>query len=228
VDIRDDYQLLEIEVEATNPVNAGGCFTSEESPRLFVGQTRDGNVRRYRQDVPERIKEELDDTIDGEPVVQDLRVGLAYLEEYQRILGKQEPVQQVSRGFGYKYPDRLQRHQGVVRVTQDNVHLSAETFPWLLEELQQSQPCVATILDDRFVALCHSAYISTKAHIAGIDTLEGYRRRGHAVAVAAEWGQAVRELGKIPIYSTGIDNVASQGVAAKVGLLHYNSDRHFM
>jgi predicted GNAT family acetyltransferase len=87
---------------------------------------------------------------------------------------------------------------------------------------------VATILDDRFVALCHSAYISTKAHIAGIDTLEGYRRRGHAVAVAAEWGQAVRELGKIPIYSTGIDNVASQGVAAKVGLLHYNSDHHFM
>ena len=224
----DDYQLLEIEVEATNPLNADGRLLGEKSPRLFLGQTRDGNVCKYRHDVPEHIKEELEDVIDGEPVVQDLHVGLTYLEEYRRILGKQKPVQQVSRGLGYKYPDNLQRFQDVVAVTQDNVHLATDTFPWLFEELNQCQPCVAVVEDGRFVSLCHSPYISPRAHIAGVDTQEGYRRKGYATAVAAEWGRAVRELDRIPIYSTGIDNLASQGVAAKAGLLHYNSDHHFM
>ncbi len=223
----DDYQLLEIEVEATHPVDASGRFTSEDSARLFLGQTKDGNVRRFRHDLPEHIIEELDEIIDEEPVVADLRAGLTYLEEYKRILGKQNPVQRVSRGLGYKYPDHLQTFQNVLRVTRDNVHLATDTFPWLLEELKQCQPCVAIIEDGQFVSLCHSPYISPKAHIAGIDTLDGYRRRGYATAIAAEWGRAVRELGLIPIYSTGVDNVASQGVARRVGLLHYNADHHF-
>jgi predicted GNAT family acetyltransferase len=115
----------------------------------------------------------------------------------------------------------------VARVTEANVHLAANTFTWLLEEYKEYQPCVAVIEDDQFVSICHSPYISPKAHIAGVDTLEGYRRRGYATAVASEWGVAVRELGQIPIYSTGLDNVASQGVAGKVGLVHYNSDHHF-
>ena len=71
--VLDDYELLEIEVEATNPVNAGGRFTSERSPRLFLGQTRDGNVRRFPHDLPKHIIEELNDVIDGEPVRIDDR-----------------------------------------------------------------------------------------------------------------------------------------------------------
>ena len=74
----------------------------------------------------------------------------------------------------------------MARVTEANVHLAANTFTWLLEEYKEYQPCVAVIEDDQFVSICHSPYISPKAHIAGVDTLEGYRRRGYATAVASE------------------------------------------
>ena len=223
----DDYRLLEIEVEATNPVDEHGHFKSVRSPRLFLGQTRDGNVRRFRYDLPLQVIKDLEDVIDEEPIVTDLSVGLTLFEEYKRILGKDEPVQQVTMGLGYRYPEKLQRFPDVVRVTQDNVHLAATSFPWLLKEFKECQPCVAFVEDGQFVSLCHSPYISSNAHIAGVETLEGYRRRGYATAVAVEWGAAVMELEQIPIYSTGLDNMASQGVARRAGLILYNADHHF-
>ena len=223
----DDYRLLENEVEATNQVDEDGHFKSDRSPRLFLGQTRDGNVRRFRYDLPHEVIRELEDVIDKEPIVTDLSRGLTYFEKYKRILGKHEPVQQVSMGLGYRYPEKLQRFPDVVRVNQDHVHMAAETFLWLLEEFNGCLPCVAVVDDGRFVSLCHSPYISPKAHIAGVETLEGYRLRGYATAVVVEWGAAVRELGRIPIYSTGLDNLASQGVARKAGLILYNADHHF-
>ncbi|MDP6040833.1 MAG: hypothetical protein QGG64_19950 [Candidatus Latescibacteria bacterium] len=103
----NDYQLHEIEVEATNPVNADGRFTKKRSARLFIGQTKDGNVRRFRDDVPDDIIEELNEVVDEEPTVTDLFAGLTYVEEYKRILGKQAPVQRVSSGLGYRYPDEI-------------------------------------------------------------------------------------------------------------------------
>ncbi len=223
----DDYRLLEIEVEASNPVDEHGHFKSDRSPRLFLGQTRDGNVRRFRYDLPLQVIKDLEDVIDEEPIVTDLSRGLTLFEEYKRILGKHEPVQQVTMGLGYRYPEKLQRFPDVVRVNQDNVHLARTSFPWLLEEFKECQPCVAVVEDSRLVSQCHSPYISQEAHVAGVETLEGYRRRGYATAVAVEWGAAVMELGQIPIYSTGLDNVASQGVARRAGLILYNADHHF-
>jgi len=223
----DDCQLLEVEVETTHPVNAEGRFTRLRSAQLFLGQTREGNVRRFGHDVPDRVVDQLNETIDREPVVTDLRAGLSYLEEYRRILAQWKPVQRVSRGFGYRYPEGLRRYQGTVRVARGNVHLGEKTFPWLLEEWEACQPCIAAIEDGQFVSICHSPHTSAIAHIAGVNTLAGYRRRGHATAVAVEWGVAVRQVGRIPIYSTGFDNVASQGVARKAGLVLYNADHHF-
>jgi predicted GNAT family acetyltransferase len=60
--------------------------------------------------------------------------------------------------------------------------------------------------------------------MAGLETLEEYRRRGHAVAVVAGWARAVRAMGRIPLYGTTWDNIASQGVARKLGLVRYGTE----
>lgn len=223
----DDRQLLEIELEATYQLDENGRFTDPKATRFFLGQTRSGNVRRFRNDQPDELIKEIDAIIAQEPVVSDLRAGLSHFEEYQRILSKWDPVRGVARGLGYRYPEKLTRFPDAVRVDQTNIHLAAHTFPWLLEEFDDWQPCLAVVDDGKFVSVCLSVRISAMAHVAGVNTLEDYRRKGYATAVAVEWGIAVRELGLIPIYSTELDNEASQGVATKAGLLLYNADHHF-
>ena len=223
----EDCQLVEIEAEATYHLDENGRFTGAKASRFALWQTRSGNVRRFRNDQPDDLIEEIDAVFVQEPVIHDLRAGLTHLEEYKRIFSRWEPVRRVARGLGYRYPEKLTPFPDAVRVDQANVHLGAHTFPWLLEELEDCQPCLAVVDDGKFVSVCHSARISAMAHVAGVMTLEDYRRKGYATAVAVEWGIAVRELGLIPIYSTELDNEASQGVAARAGLLLYNADHHF-
>ena len=47
------------------------------------------------------------------------------------------------------------------------------------------------------------------------------------MAVVAGWAAAVRDLGLIPFYSTDWNNVASQGVTRKLGLVMYGVDLSF-
>ena len=77
------------------------------------------------------------------------------------------------------------------------------------------------------MSFCCSVRISPQADEAGVETLEDYRGRGYATNVVAGWAIAVRELGRIPLYSTSWDNVVSQSVAKKLGLILYGVDLHF-
>jgi predicted GNAT family acetyltransferase len=59
-----------------------------------------------------------------------------------------------------------------------------------------------------------------------VETLEGQRRKGYAVSVVSAWAKAVEEMGARPLYSTSIENIASQNVAARLGLARYGVDFH--
>ena len=96
----------------------------------------------------------------------------------------------------------------------------------MVSELNSSQPCLAVVEDSQVVSICRSVRSSSRAHEAGVDTLTGYRRHGYATSVVAAWALAVRALNRIPLYSTSWDNVASQGVARRLGLIQYGVDYH--
>ena len=76
------------------------------------------------------------------------------------------------------------------------------------------------------MSVCRSVRLSSRAHEAGVDTLVSYRRRGYATSVVAAWALAVRALNLTPLYSTSWDNVASQRVARRLGLVQYGVDYH--
>jgi hypothetical protein len=77
-------------------------------------------------------------------------------------------------------------------------------------------PWTAALVDGRVAAVCETARSAPSSVEAGVWTYEPHRRQGLASAVTAAWSHQV--AGRTAFYSTGDANLASQGVARRLGL----------
>jgi len=57
-----------------------------------------------------------------------------------------------------------------------------------------------------------------------VETVLAYRGRGYANTVVAAWARDILATGRMPLYSTSWQNLASQAVARKLGLIQYGTD----
>jgi predicted GNAT family acetyltransferase len=81
-----------------------------------------------------------------------------------------------------------------------------------------------SIIEDGYpVSICFCARRSDVAAEAGLETAKAYRGRGYARRVTTAWALAVRDTGRIPLYSTDWTNGASLAVARSLGLNEYGS-----
>ena len=128
-------------------------------------------------------------------------------------------------GPAWCFPDEISatEHE-VIPFTEANDDLVRPLFPVLAEDLPWQQPCLALLDDGRLASVCFSARNTPIAAKAGVHTREEFRGRGYASAVVAAWARAVRREGRIPLYSTSWDNLASRSVARKLGLVLYGAD----
>lgn len=231
-----DYELMKIQIETLfihdqnrrlQYINEPGSY-KPLAPRFFLGQTRAGNFCRFRYDLPDKLIKQLDELFASEPIATDLRNRPIYFERFKDVLQAHAIIHNVWIGPAYRFPDEIKPPTHVVRITRENAELLEKGFAETIPELEMIQPCIAVIEDERAVSVCQSVRLSSHAYEAGVDTLEAYRGRGHAADAVAGWAVAVRELGRIPLYSTSWDNEASQGVARKLGLVMYGVDLSFM
>jgi len=81
-------------------------------------------------------------------------------------------------------------------------------------------------VDGHAVSIGTSVRLTRVAHQDGVDTCRAYRGRGFAPRVVTAWAQAVRDIGRIPLYSTSWQNEASRAVARKLHLICFGSDVH--
>jgi hypothetical protein len=112
-----------------------------------------------------------------------------------------------------------------VSINETNGHLLQGGFDDWLADIYR-QPFRAVVEDNRAVSICASVRITDAVHEAGVETLAGHRRRGHAASAVAGWALTVRSLGATPFYSTSWDNEASQRVAARLHLAQIGDDFH--
>ncbi len=228
-----DLHFLEIQVEALFTHDPDGRIRSTNepggglAPRFFFGRTREGNLWRLRYDLPEHTVRRLEELAAGEPVHDDLRAEPRNLAAFQEVLREDGEIQSVYFGPAYRFPEELPIPITVTRITRSNLHL-LRRLGWDLEafaqEFEGRAPIVAMLEDGAAVSLCFCARLTERAAEAGVETLEEYRGRGYAPAVAAAWAHAIRATGRIPLYSTSWANLASQAVARKLGLVQYGSD----
>jgi RimJ/RimL family protein N-acetyltransferase len=228
-----DRELIEIEVATLYHFGGKGrllCINDEnqgEAPRFYLGITRDGNIARFRHDLPDELVVELMDAVAREPVPATLPERPAFLDLYRKILERHAPAENRWTGPAYVIPRQESVPSDVVRITPVNSNLLKETFPDVVGRIDSSGPLIALVEDGRAVSVCLSSCISTKAHESGVGTLEVYRGRGYAGKVVAAWAELVRNLGRIPFYSTNWENRASQRVAEKLGAVAFGVDFHF-
>ena len=142
------------------------------------------------------------------------------------ILQSQAPIEGVWAGPAYHFPDRIEPPTNVIRVSRENAGFLKGDFAEMVPELSHERPRFGVIEDSQVVSICQSVRLSPRAHEAGVDTLEAYRRRGFAISAVAAWALAVRALNLVPLYSTSWDNEASQGLARRLGLVQYGVDYH--
>lgn len=197
------------------------------APRMFLGRTRAGNIWRFRADLPQSLREELDAFCADEPVGIEFDKPHRYVDTYVRLLKKHAPVERLSAGPAYHFPQEVAPpSRSLLAVTEKNAEMLQGGFKDLVADVSLEQPFVAVVEENRAVSVCRSVRITPEAHEAGIETLPDFRGRGYAKDVAARWAILVRAVGAMPLYSTAWENAASQAVARKLQLKCYGADFH--
>jgi RimJ/RimL family protein N-acetyltransferase len=227
-----DFQLLRIQLDAlfTHDAHDRICYVNEpggeRAPRFFFGRSRKGNIWRCRDDLGEQTVQKLEELASNELVRDDLRVAPHNLDGFLAALRADGEIVSIESGPAYRFPEELPSAK-VTRITRSSSHL-LRRLPWRMDktarEFAAYEPLMAVIEAGAAVSLCHSARNTDQAAEAGVETLEAYRRRGYASNVVTGWAHAVRATGRIPLYSTSWDNLASQAVARTLGLVQYGTD----
>lgn len=195
------------------------------APRFFLGRTRDGHVWRFRTDLPDDVVSSLTTLCEREQVQPDtLSEHPEHLDAMRCLLAAQQPIEKEYAGPEYFFPQHIPQPHGVIaqRMTHEHAESLAPHFRWVIP-LLDSIPVCAVIENGVAVSLCFSSRTTPQADEAGVSTAEGHRGKGYAPMAVAAWANAVRTLGRVPLYGTTWDNAASRRVAAKLGLIQFGA-----
>lgn len=193
-------------------------------PRFFLGRTDQGNIWRFRSDLPNEICEEITTLCKTEPY--RLSGPPIHEDEYRRVLSRNGPVDNFWAGPAYRFSQTPAVANTTTAIKAHNSFLLEHGLKDWIPDIPHQQPMSAMIVDDKAIAICASVRITDAAHEAGVETLVSHQKQGFAVSVVSAWACAVQELGALPLYSTSNGNMASQSVAARLGLSKFGADFH--
>ncbi len=228
-------QLMEIHINTLFCCDAAGrmrCVNEAgepPAPLFYMGRTPQGNLWRFRHDLPDPILGKVDELCREEPLAGDLASPPQHHASIKAILEELVPLHQQQEYSGpvYWVPENVQPARNAQLIGEANAKLLRLDFSWALPlaENRDIMPIAVTIDQGRAVSICFCSRRPAQATEAGLETVPAFRGRGYATAAVATWAAEVRRLGCIPLYSTSWDNLASQAVARKLRMVLYGEDR---
>lgn len=219
----NNLELMNIQAEVLYVHDQTGRITiinervRQPAPRFFWGQTNNGRVIRFRNDVSNNVIRDI-------VKIMDMYDPTEQLANVINVLEMDKEISRIWIGPAYTFNEIGTDYIDATLVTEDNKFYLEHGFSSLLSELEFREPCYMVMKNNMAVSVCFSARSSDKAAEAGVETLEGYRGKGYAIRVASSWAQAIRQSQRIPIYSTSWDNYSSQSVAKRLQLHLYGTD----
>jgi hypothetical protein len=235
---RSDLELIDIQIATLFVSDADGRLRYiaepgyEESqldpaPRFFMGRSKEGTLWRFRHDLPDDLVQDIEDRCRFEPIATNLADLSMNMATIRAALQAHAPILHEERGPAYWIPHSIPTPSAqVVQVSETNAYLLEANFPWKLTSPSgfTTGPLAAAVVQGNAVSICYCARLTTLAAEAGVETVEAARGQGYASAVVTAWASLVRQQGVLPLYSTSWANVASQGVARKLGMVCYAED----
>lgn len=226
-----DRDLMRLHVAALFTHDAEGRLLHVNTPggrpaaRFFLGRTAQGAEWRFRRDLDADLVRALEAMARAEPAGDELPRP-PYGAAYRDLLARSAPIERLWAGPAYRFPEAWATPSGTVRVTERDAHLLRPHLAEWADDVAECQPMLAALEGGCAVAVCASVRVTPAAHEAGVETAPGFRGRGHGARVVAAWADAVRGMGRIPLYSTSWENTASQALARALGLRRYGTDLH--
>jgi len=193
------------------------------APRLFFGRTSSGNAWWFRHDTDAALVENLRRLCES----QLTGIDVVDAEPFIACLSRAETIRKTWTGPAYHFPPSLASTDiDVVRVTAANASVLSPYLEDWLGDVSPGVPMAVALEDGKAVSVCGSVRVTQHAHEAGVDTSRNFRRRGHGARAVSAWARAVRDMDRIPLYSTSWADEASRALAKKLGLIQFGSDLH--
>jgi len=157
-------------------------------------------VWAMRADLASDLATELGRLAAAEPPLHDPQCLPLHADAYMSLVGGQ-----IASGPAFLFPDEMTPATGVTIV--DEVDLLKRHFSgWTADEVPERSRIVAVFESGYPVSICFCARSSEAAAEAGVETAVAFRGRGFAPRVTAAWAAAIRDTGRIPLYSTTWSN----------------------
>jgi GNAT superfamily N-acetyltransferase len=210
----NDHILVHL-VEATFATDDRGRLKGD-APHLYILRTPELAICRCHADVPDEIATTVEQ-LSVRPRGR-MREWAREYADYLRALSSVGPLTSMRAGQLYRFPDLLAAEGSCISIVEGNADLLRGGLDEWLPDVALGLPMIAMVADDRAVSICASVIASKMVHSAGVETLPDYRRKGLGVQAVAGWARTVQAGGATPFYATTFDNIASQRLAARLGL----------
>jgi hypothetical protein len=169
------------------------------APRFHLMRTAKKSFGEYHADLADDLVERLEELRAREPIGRRQAKLPGLDSQYLNLLALHGAVVRVWAGPVFKFPDDMAADVHTVSINETNGHLLRGGFDDWLASIGYRQPFCAVVEDNRAVSICASVRITDAVHEAGVETLAGARRRGHAACVVAGWALTVRSPSGRPL-----------------------------
>ncbi len=228
----DPPALADVHLDLLYERDAEGCIVRCRNfegapPLVHLVRTSEGNSWLLSASIPEHRRREVHAALSAMPAdIDDLEQRPPRIEALQGLLGDGGRELRVERGPAFVFPDGTSKASSRAAILLDPRDASTVAELAWVREVQPVEHPLAVVRNegDEVVAVCHSARSTAAGAEAGVETAPAYRGRGLAGELVRTWAAAIRDEGRLPLYSTDWSNHASRAVARKLGLVMYGED----